>query len=65
VKINNDLNQKVDIEKNIDNNFKESKLAPSNNQIDIDDKLGRLPLIDDIMKGLADLLPPCKKKKYF
>ena len=63
VKINNDLNQKVDIEKNIDNNFKESKL--SNNQIDIDDKLERLPLIDDIMKGLADLLPPCKKKKYF
>ena len=51
------------IRQNIDNNFKESKL--SNNQIDIDDKLERLPLIDDIMKGLADLLPPCKKKKYF
>ena len=67
---NEELNQKKEIEKNIDNNFKESKppepnnITNQNNEIDIDDTLERLPLIDNIMKGLADLLPPCKKKKY-
>ena len=67
---NEELNQKKEIEKNIDNNFKESKppepnnITNQNNEIDIDDTLERLPLIDNIMKGLADLLPPCKRKKY-
>ena len=31
---------------------------------DLDDKLDKLPTINSIMQGTAELLPPSKKKKY-
>ena len=39
----------------------ESKLKES---IDIDSTLDRLPTIDEIMKGIKEMLPPPKKRKY-
>jgi len=66
----NPIEQKVpektetkDIEAN--NNLQENQQPMiQSTRTDLDDKFDKLPTINSIMQGKAELLPPSKKKKY-
>ena len=66
----NPIEEKIPDESHLDDNINNDFQQEKNNQnneneiIDIDDNLDELPTIKDILKGIFEILPPPKKKKY-